>query len=830
MMETTLEKSTTATSNGNGHAAPKADSWKSTVLDRKIKKVTVIGSGVMGSRIACHFANIGVEVLLLDIVPRELNDAEKAKGLTLEDKAVRNRIVNDAFQFALKNNPSPIYNKKWANRVTTGNLEDDMPKIADYDWVIEVVTERLDIKKIVFDNVEKYRKPGSLITSNTSGIPIHMMLDGRSEDFQKHFCGTHFFNPPRYLRLLEIIPTPKTDPKVIDFLMKYGDLFLGKKTVLCKDTPAFIANRVGVASIMSLFHLVKEMDLSVTEVDKITGPVLGRAKSATFRTCDVVGLDTLVLVAKGLKDNCPDDELNDKFVMPDYIAKMVENNWLGSKTGQGFFKKDKETRKILELDLNTLEYREAAKVDFPTLKAAKAEDNLRKRMKILVAGKDKAGEFYRKALYGNFQYVSNRIPEISDELYKIDDALSAGFGWQLGPFETWDAVGVEAAVKAMEEMGKKPAQWVYDMLAAGATSFYKLEGGSKLYWDINSGTYKVVPGTENFIVLDNLRSTNKVWGNSGTTLFDIGDGVLNLEFHTKMNTIGGEVIQGVNKALDIAEQQGYKGLVIANNGENFSAGANLGMIFMLAVEQEYEELNLAIKMFQNTTNRIRYSSVPVVVAPHGLTLGGGCEFGLHADRVVAAAETYTGLVEMGAGVIPGGGGSKEMALRASDEYVNEGIRLPQLKDRYLAIGMAKVSTSAYEAYDIGLFVKNRDEVVVNLDRRIARAKQVVIDLYDKGYTPPVQRTDIKVLGREALGMFYAGANSMYNSGFITEHEKKMSEKLGYVICGGDLSEATLVTEQYLLDIEREAFLSLCTEKKSLERMQSLLTTGKPLRN
>jgi len=829
-METTFDKPTT-TSNGNGQAT-KADDWKKTVLDRKIKKAAVIGSGVMGSRIACHFANTGVEVLLLDIVPRELNDAEKAKGLTLEDKSVRNWIVNDALQFALKSNPSPIYDKKWANRISTGNLEDDLHKVADYDWIIEVVIERLDIKQKVFENIEKYRKPGTLITSNTSGIPIHTMLEGRSEDFQKHFCGTHFFNPPRYLRLLEIIPTPKTDPKVIDFLMKYGEKFLGKKTVLCKDTPAFIANRVGVASIMSLFHLVDEMGLTVTEVDKMTGPILGRAKSATFRTCDVVGLDTLVLVAKGLKDNCPDDELNDKFVMPSYISKMVENKWLGSKTGQGFFKKDtdKDGKKvILELDLKTLEYKPSEKVNFPTLAAAKQEDNLRKRMKILVAGKDKAGEFYRKALYGNFQYVSNRIPEISGELYKIDDALGAGFGWQLGPFETWDAVGVEATVKAMEEAGKKPAQWVYDMLEVGATSFYKLEGGSKKYWDVTSKSYKAVPGTENFIILDNLRATNKVWGNSGVTLFDIGDGVLNLEFHTKINTIGVEVIAGVNKALDIAEN-GYKGLVIANNGENFSAGANLGMIFMLAVEQEYEELNLAVKMFQNTTARIRYSSIPVVVAPHGLTLGGGCEFGLHADRVVAAAETYTGLVEMGAGVIPGGGGSKEMALRASDEYIKEGILLPQIKDKYLAIGMAKVSTSAQEAYGIGLFIKNRDEIVVNLDRRIARAKEVVIDLYDKGYTAPIPRKDVKVLGRQALGMFFAGANSMFHSGFITEHEKKMSEKLAYVVCGGDLSEATEVSDQYLLDLEREAFLSLCGEKKSLERMQSLLTTGKPLRN
>ncbi|MCB0755336.1 MAG: 3-hydroxyacyl-CoA dehydrogenase, partial [Flavobacteriales bacterium] len=536
-------------------------------MKRSIKKVAVLGSGVMGSRIACHFANIGVEVLLLDIVPREPNDAEKAKGLTAEHPAVRNRIVNDALQFAIKSNPAPLYKKSFASRITTGNFDDDMAKIADCDWTIEVVVERLDIKQQVFANVEKYRKPGTLITSNTSGIPIHMMLEGRSEDFQKNFAGTHFFNPPRYLKLLEIIPTPKTDPEVVDFLMDYGDRFLGKTTVLCKDTPAFIANRIGVYSIQALFHLVEEMGLTVTEVDKMTGPLLGRAKSATFRTCDVVGLDTLVLVAGGLKQNCPNDEANHLFDVPGYITKMVENGWIGSKSGQGFYKK--EGRTILELNLETLEYQEAAKVDFPTLKAAKAEDNLRKRMKILAGGTDKAGEFYRKAFYGLFEYSSNRIPEITDDLYKIDDAIGAGFGWKLGPFDTWDALGVAETVKAMEEAGRKPAQWVYDMLDKGIESFYAVKDGNKMYYDIPSGQYKVVPGTEDLIILDNLRETNVVWSNAGTTLFDLGDGVLNLEFHTKMNTIGAEVLQGLNKALDIAEGDSkWKGLVIANEGDN----------------------------------------------------------------------------------------------------------------------------------------------------------------------------------------------------------------------------------------------------------------------
>ncbi len=798
-------------------------------MKRNINKVAVLGSGVMGSRIACHFANIGVEVLLLDIVPREPNDAEKAKGLTTDHPAVRNRIVNEALAFAIKSNPNPLYKKSYANRIKTGNFTDDMAKIANCDWTIEVVVERLDIKKQVFEQVEKHRKPGTLITSNTSGIPIHQMLEGRSEDFQKHFCGTHFFNPPRYLKLLEIIPTDKTEQSVVDFLMDYGDRFLGKTMVLCKDTPAFIANRVGVASIQALFHLVEEMDLTVTEVDKMTGPILGRAKSATFRTCDVVGLDTLVLVAGGLKANCPNDEARHTFEMPSYISKMTEKGWLGSKSGQGFFKK--VGKDILELNLKTMEYQEAGRVDFPTLKAAKAEENLKKRMKILAGGTDKAGEFYRKAFYGLFQYVSNRIPEITEDLYKIDDALGAGFGWQLGPFATWDALGVAETAKAMEAAGKKPAQWVYDMLAAGCTTFYSVKNGQKLYYDIPSKSYKVIPGTEDLIILDNLRETNVVWGNAGATIFDIGDGVLNLEFHTKMNTIGSEILQGINKAIDLAEGDAkWKGVVIANNGENFSAGANLGMIFMLAAQQEVEELDMAVKAFQDTVMRIRYSSIPVVSAPHGMALGGGCEICLHSDKVIAAAETYIGLVEFGAGVIPAGAGSKEMALRASDDFQKENLELPALRERFLTVGMAKVATSAEEAFELGIFRKGIDEVSVNSERRIARAKRAVLELHEQGYSKPVERKDIKVLGKKGLGIFVAGARSMESAKYISEHDRLISEEFGYVLAGGDLSAATEVSEQYLLGLERKAFLKLAMTKKSMERMQSLVTTGRPLRN
>ncbi len=799
---------------------------------RTIEKVAVLGSGVMGSRIACHFANIGVQVVLLDIVPRTLNEKEEKAGKTLESPEVRNRIVNESLQAALKSNPSPIYRKSFAKRISTGNFDDDMSRIADCDWIIEVVVERLDIKQQVFENVEKHRTPGTLITSNTSGIPIAMMNKGRSEDFRKHFCGTHFFNPPRYLRLLEIIPGPDTDPAVIDFLMHYGDKFLGKQTVLCKDTPAFIANRVGVYSIMELFHIVKDMGLTPEEVDKLTGPVIGHAKSATFRTADVVGLDTLVLVANGVKDNCPDDERNDVFAIPEYVQKMVDNKWLGSKSGQGFYKKikgDDGKSEILSLNLETMEYVPQKKASFPTLEMTKSIDNLAERLPVLYGGRDKAGEFYRKSFHGLFSYVSFRLPEISDELYRIDDALRAGFGWKMGPFEKWDAVGTEKALADMEEAGVPVNGWVKEMLDAGIKRFYKTENGVKYYYDAASKGYKEIPAPEGRIYLDNLTDEAVLWKNSGTTIKDLGDGIINVEFHTKMNTIGGEVIEGLNKALDMAEAE-YKGLVVSNTGDNFSAGANVGMIFMMAAEQEYDELGFAVKAFQDTMMRMRYSSVPVVAAPHNMALGGGCELCLHADKVVAHAELYMGLVEFGVGVIPGGGGTKEFALRTSDEFRDGDIRINTLRNRFLTIGQAKVSTSAYEAFDLGYLREGTDEVVVNADDRIGHAKRSALLLADKGYTKPVKRTDIKVLGKEGLGIVYVGAHSMLSGNYISEHDQLISQKLGEVLCGGDLSEPTEVSEDYLLELERKAFLELCAERKTLERLQSMVQKGKILRN
>ena len=793
-------------------------------MKRIIKKIAVLGSGVMGSRIACHFAGVGLQVLLLDIQPKDLPaDAKTAE---------KNKIVNNALATAIKSNPSPVYTKDVVKKIATGNFTDNMKDIAGCDWVIEVVVERLDIKQSVFTEVEKYRKPGTLITSNTSGIPIHMMTEGRTDDFKKHFCGTHFFNPPRYLRLLEIIPTPFTDTEVVGFLMEYGSLQLGKTTVLCKDTPAFIANRIGVFGMMAIMNAMEKLQLNVDEIDALTGPIVGRPKSATFRTADVVGIDTLVKVAKGVFDNCPQDEAKEQFVIPAWLNKMVENNWLGDKTGQGFFKKmptsAKGEKEIQVLNLFTLEYEPRKKPRFATIETAKPIDDLKTRLNALCAGTDKAGDFYRQFHYNLFAYISHRIPEISDELYRIDDGMMAGFGWEIGAFESWDALGVAKTTEAMKAAGFKVAPWVEEMVAAGVKSFYTIENGKRLYYDVITKAYKAIPGGDAFIVMKNFANEN-IWKNSACRTYHLGDDVLGLEWYTKMGSIGGEVLEGIQKSISLAEEK-YKGLVIANDGPNFSAGANVGMIFMLAIEQDYDEIDMAIRMFQSTMMRVRYSGIPVVLAPHGLALGGGCEICLHADKVIAAAETYTGLVEAGIGVIPGGGGTKEFVLRAADETHDGEVDTLTLQNRFLTIATAKVATSAAEAYDMGIYRKGRDLVSLNLGRRIAEAKQAVIELYNDGYVMPVQRTDIKVLGRGALGTLLAGINGMHKANYATDHDVTVAKKLAYVMCGGDLSEPALVTEQYLLDLEREAFLSLTGEKKTLERIQSVLKSGKPLRN
>jgi 3-hydroxyacyl-CoA dehydrogenase len=800
-------------------------------MKRIIKKVAVLGSGVMGSRIACHFANIGVQVLLLDMAPQELTPEEAQRGLSVDHPAVKNRIVNSSLQTAIGANPAPLYQKDDARRITTGNFGDNLQDIAGYDWILEVVVENLKIKQGLFEKVERYRKPGTLITSNTSGIPIHLMAEGRSEDFKKHFCGTHFFNPPRYLKLLEIIPTPHTDPEVVAFLLRYGDLYLGKTTVLAKDTPAFIANRIGIFGIMDAFYQMEKLGLTIDEVDRITGPVIGRPKSATFRTLDVVGLDTLAKVAQGLYQSGQQDEARELFRLPAYVQQMLDKGWLGDKARQGFYKKTKNEQgetQILTLNLQTLDYEPQQKVKFASMEPLKAIDNLRLRLKAYYQGRDKAAEFFRATSHSLFQYISKRIPEISDEVYRIDDALRAGFGWEIGPFEMWDALGVADTVKAMEAEGRPPAPWVHQMLAAGHPSFYQTAQGQRRFYDGCTKSYKPIPGTESFIILDNFRQSNVVWQNAGATLLDIGDGILNLEFHTKMNTLGSEIIQGLNKAIEIGEKD-FRGLVVGNDGANFSAGANLALVYMYALEQDYDELNLMIRQFQNTMMRMRYSAIPVVAAPHGLTLGGGCELCLHADKVQAAAETYIGLVEFGVGLIPGGGGTKELTLRTADSFEEGDPEYNTLRNTFTTVALAKVSTSAAEAFDLK-YLRAGDAITINNNRLIAEAKQAALKLAQAGYTQPIPRQDIKVLGRGALGMFITGVYAMFDGNYISAHDQKIARKLAYVMCGGDLSAPALVSEQYLLDLEREAFLSLTGERKTLERIKSILMSGKPLRN
>lgn len=797
-------------------------------MKRRIKHVTVLGSGIMGSGIAAHFANIGVEVLLLDIVPFELTDTETKKGLTKEDKTVRNRIATESLAKLVKASPALLYKKEFADRISVGNFDDDLQKIKNTDWIIEVVVERLDIKKSVYEKIEQFRKPGTLVSSNTSGIPINMLVEGRSDDFKKYFAGTHFFNPVRYLPLLEIIPTNDTDAEIVKFYMEYGAKFLGKTTVLAKDTPAFIANRIGVFSMMNLLHNVKSIGLNVTEVDKLTGPVIGRPKSATFRTADVVGLDTLVHVANGVHGSGVEDEqFKGTFVLPDYINFMMENKWLGSKTDGGFYKKVKTAdgkSEIQGLNLETLQYELHGKANFATLELTKNIDKPIDRFKVLIGGKDKAGDLYRKSLGALFAYVSHKIPEISDELYKVDDAMKAGFGWENGPFEIWDAVGVQKGIELATEAGFTVSDWVKSV-----ESFYKVnEEGQSIFFDKNSGNYNNIPGQEAFIILDNIRKNKTLWSNSGSAIQDLGDGIINFEIRSKMNSLGGEVLDGLNRAIDLAEKE-YDGLVIGNQGANFSVGANLAMILMMAIEQDWDDLNMAIAYFQKSMMRVRYSSVPVVVAPHGLTLGGGCEMTMHADKVVAAAETYIGLVETGVGVIPGGGGTKEFALRTSKKFAADDVKNNRMRDAFMNIAMGKVATSAHEAYDMGILENHKDIVVVNKNRQIAEAKKVAKLMAEQGYTQPIPQK-VKVLGQGALGMFYVGTDQMVTGNFISEHDKKIADKLAYVMVGGNLSEPTVVTEQYLLNLEREAFLQLCGERKTLERIQYMLQKGKPLRN
>ncbi|MGB9774271.1 MAG: 3-hydroxyacyl-CoA dehydrogenase/enoyl-CoA hydratase family protein [Bacteroidota bacterium] len=798
-----------------------------------IKKVAVLGSGVMGSAIAAHLANAGVPSYLLDIVPKELTADEKAKGLSLQDAIVRNRIVRTGLENAKKAKPAAFYVPELAELITTGNFEDNFHWLSDADWIIEVVVERLDIKRELLKRVDEVRHSGSIVSSNTSGISIASMAEGLSDDFRKHFLGTHFFNPPRYMKLLEIIPTRETLPEVTSFMAEFGERVLGKGIVYCKDTPNFIANRIGVFGMMYTIYTMLNDNYTIEEVDQITGPATGKPKSATFRTGDLVGIDTLVHVAKNLYDAAPHDEMREIFKVPPFLEALVQKKWLGDKTGQGFYKKVKSEGEttIYALDVKTMDYVPSQKVSFPSLETAKQIDDVRERLRIVAKAKDRAGEFFWKTTSALLVYAANRIPEITETIVDIDNAMKWGFNWDLGPFEIWDALGVPETVERMERDGLKVPQSVKEMLASGRTSFYERRDGVKYFYDFfGKGGYKPIEVPRGIIFLDDAKSQKKIIReNAGASLIDIGDGVACLEFHTKMNAIGEDILTMISWSIEEVAKR-YEGLVIANEAPNFSAGANLMLILQLAMEEEWDDLARAVDMFHSATTSIKYSEKPVVVAPAGVTVGGGCEITIHAPRVRAAAETYIGLVEVGVGVIPAGGGSKEMLVRSLKRAPQvDGVDLfPFVREVFETIGMAKVATSALEAKKLG-YLRESDQITLNRDRLIGDAKQAVLDMAAEGYKKPLPDAVI-ALGQPALSALELGLFMMREAGYISEYDMKIGKKLAYVLTGGDLSAPQRVSEQYILNLEKEAFLSLCGERKTQERMQYMLKTGKPLRN
>lgn len=792
---------------------------------KRIQRAAVLGSGVMGSGIAAHLANVGIPTLLLDIVPRELTKEEEAKGLTLEHKEVRNRLANQALQKLLKQKPAPLMSKSNLALIEAGNFEDDFHRLAEVDWIIEAVVENLEIKKSVFARVDEVRKPGTVVSSNTSGISIGAMAEGRSEDFKKHFLGTHFFNPPRYLKLLEIIPTKDTDPKVISYMKTFGEEVLGKGVVIAKDTPNFIANRIGTYGLLVTVREMMKGGYSVGEVDSITGPLIGRPKSATFRTLDVVGLDTFIHVANNVFEKVEGEE-KEAFRVPDFMKAMLEKRWIGSKSGQGFFLK--QGKDILELNYETLEYEPRKKLTTPAVEASKQAKKLADKLKALVYANDRAGTFLWKITAPVLLYSAKLLGEIADDIVAVDRAMKWGFGWELGPFEMWDALGVEQSVRKMQAEGFEIPSWVTAMLANGFSSFYKLEKGRAFYYD--RGEYKPIQENPKVIHIKRLKEEKDVIKkNSGASFIDLGDDVALLEFHSPNNAIGTDIVQMINYALEEVERN-YKGLVIGNQGKNFCVGANLAMILMEAQDDNYFEIELVVRQFQQAMMNIKYSLKPVVAAPFAMTLGGGTEICLPSARIQAAAETYMGLVEVGVGLIPGGGGNKELYIKYLNSLPN-GVNfdLQQVANKvFETIAMAKVSSSAAEARELN-FLNHRDGITMNSDHLLHDAKQAVISLYDQGYRPPV-RKKVPVVGETGYAAMLLGAQSMYHAGYISEHDLKIAKKLAYVIAGGKVPYGTEVDEQYLLDLEREAFLSLVGEPKSQARMQHMLVKGKPLRN
>ena len=797
----------------------------------RLKKVAVLGSGVMGSGIACHLANIGLEVLMLDIIPRDL------EGDKLKDPTLRNSIVNSALQNSIRSKPAPLYHKSFASRISTGNFEDDFEKISDADWIIEVVVERLDIKQQIFEKVDNNRKNNSLVTSNTSSIPMHLLSKGRSDNFKAHFCGTHFFNPPRYLRLLEVIPTSDTLESVINFFMEFGKVNLGKETVLCKDTPAFIGNRIGVMSATEMTILTKKYSFTVEEVDVLTGSLIGRPPTATFRLQDLVGLDTGDNVSRFVMDNVENDTYINKIKKlpePKFMRFLLDNKFLGNKSGKGFYEKTKKRdangKTIINvLNLETLEYKPAVKPRLEIIKTAKGMELLDKRLQFLVDGESKEHQFFKDYFGALFAYSAARIPEISDQYFPLDDAMRTGYVWEYGPFEYWDLIGFEKGIALVEALGESLPKWVHDLKASGAQSFYKYENGKKHYFNIQTKKFEVLPGKDAFIILDSYRAQKSIIKNSECTVHDIGDGVLCLEFTSKSNSIGEGIGRGIDEAIRLAEEGDWKGIVIGNNAKQFSVGANLMNVGMMAMQKQFDPLDKMVDDFQQINMRIRTSKIPVVVATQGYVFGGGCEIAMHCDAGVYAAESYIGLVEVGVGLLPGGGGTKEFAVRASDDFFEGDVQSPTLVNYFKTIATAAVSTSAYQAFDLNYLKEGRDIVSVNTPMNIGKAKDKVL-LLAKNYIAPSVREDIEVLGRGGMSVLYSAINEFRLGEYMSDYDVEIARKIAYVICGGDLTSSQKVSEQYLLDIERENFMSLLGNQKTLDRIQYLLMNNKPLRN
>ncbi|MDS9472744.1 3-hydroxyacyl-CoA dehydrogenase/enoyl-CoA hydratase family protein [Sporosarcina pasteurii] len=791
----------------------------------QIKKAAVLGSGVMGSGIAAHLANIGIPVLLLDIVPGELTADEEKQGLTLEDRQVRNRFATGALQKLMKQKPAPLTTKKNMSLIEAGNLEDDVDKLKDVDWIIEVVVENLDVKKSLYEKIDAVRSSGTIVTSNTSGISIEAMMEGRSEDIQKHFLGTHFFNPPRYLKLLEVIPASTTAPEVVDFMVRFGEDTLGKGVVIAKDTPNFIANRIGTYGLLVTLREMEKRGYSIGEVDSVTGTLIGRPKSATFRTLDVVGLDTFVHVAKNVYDHT-DGEEQQVFDTPEFMKKMVENGWLGAKTKQGFYvKKGKE---ILELDRATFEYVPTKKLKTPSIEMAKQQKGLGNRVKTLIYSEDRTGEILWSIFAPTLLYSAELNGEIADDIVAIDNAMKWGFGWQQGPFETWDAIGVKTSVEKMKAEGFEIPSFVQSLLEKGYETFYKEEDGERFFF--NGETYEPVPVNEKVIDLKQYKKKHGVIKkNSGASLIDLGDGVALLEFHSQSNAIGLDIIQMINFAIEEVEKN-YKGLVIGNQGKNFCVGANLGLILMEAQDDNIFELDFVIRSFQQAMMNIKYAKKPVVAAPFAMTLGGGAEVCLPAAHIQATTETYMGLVEVGVGLIPGGGGNVNLYTKHLKGLPNGvDVDYQNIANKvFETIAMAKVSTSGDEARENN-FLDFADGISVNGDHQIYDAKQVALALYENGYKAP-KREKVPVTGESGYATLLLGAEAMHLSGYISDHDLKIAKKLAYVIAGGKVPYGTFVDEQYLLDLEREAFLSLVADPMSQQRMQHMLIKGKPLRN